>query len=259
MSALKYLGRSSPASDFFVAHKSFTDTYWASVKVDNAYIDANMTDLLATLSTQSYVDTRDGTKAKKTYVDTQDGLYVPITARGAANGVAPLNSSTQVPAINVPPGILTDRVPVPVLNPTLLITGPHTVLDSANTQEYLAATLDVADPGWPYTPVIFGQVMGNGSTSVPAIDGTGQGTYGQAIVFDSSNNVWGRAATSGNFRLEAFPLVPWALANQTPTTITGATTLSLYMSLYSKDAGSSDGYTFTNAGLQYWALIMPGI
>lgn len=258
MSRLAYVGRFSPTSDFFMAHKSFADGYWASVKVDNTYIDTQQAAVLSTLTTQSYVDTRDATKAKKTYVNTRDALYVPSTARGAANGVAPLNASTQVPAANVPAGIQTDRVPVAVFNPTVLLT-THTVLDPANTQEYLAATLSVVDPGWPYTPLVFGQVMGNGSTTTAPPDGTGTGTYGQAIVFDSANNVWARAATTGNFRLAEFPLVPWAVASQVPMTLSGPTTLSLYMSVFSKPPGSSDGYTFTNTGLQFWALLWPGL
>lgn len=256
--ALKYVGRFTPTSDFFVATKGFTDSYWDSVRVDNTFIDASMATLLTTLNTSAYVDTRDNTKAKKTYVDTQDALYVPTSQRGVANGVAPLDSSTQVPAINVPPGILTDRVAT-ALNPTLIISGPHTVVDQNNSQEYLAATLDIADPGYPYLPIIFGQVMGTASAVANPGDGFGSGTYGQAIVFDSSNNAWARAVTASNFRTRAFPFQPWALSGQTPTTLTGATQLSLYMSLFSQAPGTSDGYTFTNTGLSFWALIMAGM
>lgn len=258
VSGLKYVGRFTPASDFFVATKGFTDAYWDSVRVDNTYIDAQMVTLLSTLNTASFVDTRDATKAKKTYVDSQDALYVPYTQRAVAGGVAPVNDSIQVPAINVPPGILTDRVAT-ALNPTLIISGPHTVTDQNNSQEYLAATLDIADPGYPYLPLIFGQVMGTASNATNPGDGQGLGTYGQAIVFDSSNNAWGRAVTASNFRTRGFPIKPWALSGQTPMTLTGATQLSLYMSLFSQAPATADGYTFTNTGLSFWALIVPGI
>jgi hypothetical protein len=259
MSTLKYVGRYTPGSEFFLAHKAFADDYWAAVKVDNAYIDAQMVDLLATLTTASFVDSRDATKAKKTYVDNQDALYVPTSQRGAAGGVAPLNASTQVPAINVSPSILTDRVVKVAAGPTINWTATHTVLDAANAQEFLGATLAVADPGYPYIPLVFGEVLGRSTTATDPGDGTGTGVYGQAVVFDTADTVWARAATSGNYRTQGFPLIPWAPGAATPTTLSGATTLSMYLSLYSKPSGSSDGYAFTTEGLQFWALLWPGL
>lgn len=258
MPALKYVGRYTPGSDFFLANKAFMDSYWAAVRVDTPYIDAQMTDELAVMNTAAYVDTRDATKAKKTYVDTQDANYIARTQLGAASGVAPVNGSIQVPEANVPPGILTDRVAV-ALNPTIIISGPHTVVDANNSQEYLAATLDISDPGYPYIPMVFGGAMGTASNTTNPGNGLGLGTYGQVIVFDTSNNAWARAVTSSQLRARSFPLQPWALSGQAPMTLSGPTQLSMYMSLFSQAPSTSDGYTFTNSGLSFWALLFPGI
>lgn len=261
MPGLQYVGRSFPSSDLVIANKSFVDTYWDSVKVSQEYIDANMTALVGTLTDQAYVDSRDATKATKVYVDTQDALYTPAVQRDVPNGVAPLNAAVQVPAANIPAGILTDRVPIPFPAPTMLITGPRVVQDPGNSQEYLAATIDIPDPGYPYIPWVFGQVMGAGSNENDPGDGVGLGVYGQAVVFDSNNDIWARAATASNFQQQGFPLYPWALAGATPKTISGPTQLSLYLSLFSRsaDVDFNDGYTFTNTGLVFSGLVMPGM
>lgn len=257
MSRLRYAGKYTPTSDYFIAHKGFTDGYWDLVRTDNVYIDGQMAPVLANLTDTAYVDGQDALKAKKTYVDAQDALYVPSSQRGAANGVAPTDSSALLPSANVPAGLLTDRVSVPATTLTMSLTGTHTCTSPSNTKEYLAATLAISDPGFPYLPIVFGAVMGSASGDNPG-DGKGTGTYGQAIVFDTANNVWARAVTSANYRLDTFPLVPWASGGATPVTMTGANTLSLYMSLYSQ-SDVVDGYTFTNVGFSFWALLMSAI
>lgn len=254
---LRYVGR-DPDFQAALVHKNYVDTRWASVRVDNTFIDNQVAPVAATLAVQSYVDAQDATKAKKTYVDSQDALYVPAIQRGAASGVAPLNASVQVPAANVPSGIVTDRVAVAAPTMTLIMTGVQTVTSTTNTKEFLAATLAFPDPGYPWVPLLSGQVVGNATGTDPT-NGWGKGVYAQAIVFDSNNNVWARTVTTSNYHSAAFPLQPWAVSGQASMTITGPMTLSLYLSLFSRASGVTENYQFTPTGMIFTGVAMGGL
>jgi hypothetical protein len=120
-----------------------------------AQVDSRIDTLLTPYPTAADVGARDALLATPAFVDAGDATRVPLSAKGAASGVAPLDNSGKIPPAYfsvastqkwtrgpwTPPGYPTDPVSV---------TGTETTL----------YTCPVADPGWAYKLVVFGQADG---------------------------------------------------------------------------------------------------
>jgi hypothetical protein len=259
---LKFLGP-YPTGDNVAVPLGYVNDLWngggpanlPGLKVDNAYVDAQTNALLPSLADVSYVDTRDSGKALKTAVDAADAAYIARSLIGQPNGPVPLNSVTQIDAAYVPAAIPTARTVTAAPDPVWALVGNQAV-STTNTKEYAAATITIADPGYPYLPIITGQATGAVTTgAADPGNGLGTGVWGQAIVFDTANNVWARAVTGPNFRTASYPLWPWAVAGATPSPLTGPTVLTLYLSLYGRSDGVTDTYTFTRTNTLFSAVL----
>lgn len=84
---------------------AYTDSAIAAIPatdLSNYYNKTETDSLLAAKADQSAVTSALALKADKTYVDSQDALLIPLTQKGAANGVAPLDASSLIPAVYLP-------------------------------------------------------------------------------------------------------------------------------------------------------------
>lgn len=111
MAALTYMGR-SPDSDGVVVPKAYADTANTAQALTTTQVNNLINPVLATLTTQSYVDSRDVLLAHKSAVDAADATYLSAALLNAANGVAGLDGSGNVLSSVLPPlgTITTDRV-----------------------------------------------------------------------------------------------------------------------------------------------------
>ena len=253
---MQYVGRPAD-SDSSVVTKSYNDTRYATLKVDSAYVNSQTASQAVNLVTPSYVDSEDALNAHKTDVDAADANYLPLTQKGAASGVAPLDASTFIPSANVPSGIQTQRLPVFVPATTTLFTSGQQLTTIA-VKGYKAATLSITDPGFPYIPLFFAMVQGGSTAGTQSDPLLGTGNFGQISVLRDSDDLKYSWCLTGSQKTNDFSLcVPYADSSVNPTSrpaLTGSQAFSLWFGLYS---GST--ISFNTPGFNFFCMVYPGM
>lgn len=255
MSALKYVGR-VPSTDYSLANKKYADGRYNTVRVDPTYIAGQVGLVTGNLATKDYVDQQDALRAKKIDAANADSLYLHNDRRDAANGVAPLNGTTQIPAFNIPSTISLNRKPIVVPADQILMTGNQD-LTTPSAKGFRAATLTIADPGYPYIPLCFATVQG-GALLAPQNVTRQYGTpnFGQLSVLSPDNTRWAWCLCTGVKTLAHYTTVPVGDQNINPTTrppVEGNLTLELWLGL---QTGTT--YSFRTTNLSFYAIVMPG-
>lgn len=275
---LKILGPSYPPGDNVAATLGYVNDQWVGnsghgvtpLEVDPTYVTTTTTALAATLANVTDVDTADSAHGLKTDVDAADTAYIARTTIGVAGGPVPLNGSVQVDTSYVPSTMPTARVvyAAPAAVWTLTTTALCNAAPGSNIKEFAAASITIADPGYPWIPWVDGQVAGAASgvvtSGVAAAltdpgNGFGCGVWAQGAVIDTAGNLWARVITGSNFRPYVYPLQPFANSSATPLTLTGPTVLTFYLSLFSRTDSGNNSYTFTRTGSLFNALVMGGL
>lgn len=285
--ALQYVGR-YPDSGAVICPKSYADATAASNVVTTAYVNQQIASAAASLTTQSYVNAQNALLAQKTAVTTADSAYIPLSQLGAPNGVASVDANTELLTTQIPTsGLITNRTATSysLLAPSAGLLGatissiPGTVTNTqlVTTGSIIATTLvdlttgqlgtelgevNVEDPGWPWRPIPLGFISGTAynANDLPANRMTGTGGFGLVTVappLTVSDQVYGIALCTGSSGTNTYPILPYAIANQTPTSvpaITGALTLNLYAGV-----GSGSQYTYLAANLVFSILVVPAI
>jgi hypothetical protein len=251
--SLKYVGR-APDSDASIVTKKYSDDRYSILRVDNAYIDSLVSAAVVPLTTQTYIDSQDLLRAKKTDVDIADAGYLALSTRGAANGVAGLDNNSYVPSANLPT-LITQRK-ASMVTGTSLMSGDR-VSASTITKDFQAATLTIADPGFPYIPLLFAQVMGGSVNGTAASPKLGTGSFGQMTILRASDDLkfsWGLATAHTNLGMHN--AIPFADSSVNPTTrppLTGASSFGLWLALF-----SGTTYTWKTTALNFFAIVLPG-
>lgn len=270
------------ASDSTVTSKTYVDATNTAVAVTTAIVNTKIATAAATLTIASYVDTADAALAQKSAVTAADAAYVAATLAGAANGVATLDGSGNLAAAQVPAGVKTDRVmdcysvgtTAPnqgvlggVINTnakaigSVLITASHTVT-SVTLREFKLASIVIPDPGYPWRPLPFAWVAGNslGGTT-PADRQHGNSSFGLLSVMPPSgvsDTVYGVGLCTASIRTDYYPVLPYAAAGSTPTSVP-AITGSLELDLYGCCNSTSSTYTFLPDNLTFFVFVAPGL
>lgn len=250
---LPYVGR-APDSDSSITTKQYVDTKYGTVAVDLDYVNSAAADIASDLVLQTYVDTQDNTRAKKTLVDTADASYILATQRGVANGVASIGSDGFIPSGQIPSGI-PDRAPI-FVNYTTKLLSSQSVVTTA-TKEYLAATIEVADPGFPYYPLIFGSVTGSSGSTQGQVRRANSGGLGKMVVLTASDQIWAAGVAGGSYQPAQYEIQPSCNPNATPSTqlpLSGANTFTLWLSCF-----TGNSYQFTDENFSYYAILFPGV
>jgi len=251
---LRYVGR-SPDADGSVVNKGYVDSRYDLIKVDADYIEDEVATYGLQLTTKSYVDAQDALRAKKSIVDAADAAYIPVTQRGVANGVASIGSDGYIPSGQLPT-LQTSRQPIFKNADTVFISGQIN-LTTVDVKGYRAATLTVADPGYPYHLLSFASVMGGSVNGTSPRPDKGTGNYGQLTVLRQDDVVYGKAITNGNKVVEMTHVLPYGTASTNPSNYpprTGATVLDLYLGLY---GGTT--YSFFPTAFQFFCLVYPAV
>lgn len=254
---LKYVGR-PPDSDASVTNKTWVDTRYGQVKVDNAYVNSEIAAVTTSLVTPAYTDAADAGLAKKAAADTADANYVPTSERGAANGVASVGSDGYIPSAQIPAGLQTIRKPVFKNVDTTFLSGSREVTAVA-IKGFRAATLTVADPGYPYQILAFAMIAGGATNGTQASSSVGTGNYGQINVLrQSDDKVYGKTITTGQKVFDHYYVLPYGAVGQTPTTnypvMTGANSFDLWIGLY---GGTT--FHFNSTNMVFYVIVYPAV
>lgn len=100
MAGLYWVG-AQPADPADIETRASSDVILGS-GVSRSYVQGRVATKVASRADKLYVDTQDATFAPVAYYGSQDALLVPNAAKGAASGVASLDSSSKVPIGQLP-------------------------------------------------------------------------------------------------------------------------------------------------------------
>lgn len=156
MAPLPYLG--APQVN---PHDVATDGYLTSLGgagLTQTQITSQLTSGFSPYVLKSYVDAQNALNATASYVDAADATRLHLNQLGVANGIAPLDVTGKVPVANV--NLLsTQRWPSPFYSPSAYNTANVVATGgaSAGTPVQLYP-ISIADPGYTYKLLIFGQV-----------------------------------------------------------------------------------------------------
>lgn len=278
---LQYRGP-TPSSNASVLPKSQADSMFAALEVTTATINAQIATYLShnPLAPVSYFIAQNALIAQQSAVTAADGAYAPASSLNANSGVAGLDSSGNlisaqvnssavitnrqaksysVGAVAGTAGILGGSVTTtPGATGVILINGSYEVTTSGAPYAQLAQ-LSIPDPGWPWVPLCSGLIMGDSSASTPAPLTRSQGTGNSGMVLVSrlaaTTPVYGIALCADSFYTDTYPIQPYAVAGQTPTSVpalTGAQTLAMWGTCW-----NSAPYTFYEQNLVFSVLVVP--
>ncbi|ACH62208.1 hypothetical protein MYRNA_241 [Mycobacterium phage Myrna] len=252
---LDYVGR-APDSDYSVLPRRYVTERYDTIRVDQDFITADLANQAAAtgLVAPSYVDQQDALRAKKANVDAADANYIPVSQVGAPNGVVPLDNNSYI-ASQYLPTIQTERKMGFVAAQTVILSGDR-VCTAINPKEYLAATLTIPDPGFPYVPLLFAHILGGSVNGNAANRGMGTGSYGQISILRADDTKYSWSLTTSHKPLAYHTCVPFADNTVNPTTrplLEGQHVFNLFLGLW-----SGNTYTFNSTALQFYALVFPG-
>ncbi|QDH91875.1 hypothetical protein SEA_PHRAPPUCCINO_200 [Mycobacterium phage Phrappuccino] len=252
MTQQKYVGR-EPNSDSSMMSKGYIDQRHAQSAVTPEYVTGAVVAYAAanTLVDEDYVTTADGSRAKKTAVDAADTNYLPLTARGAANGVASLDASLRIPNAQLPSPLVTERLIRTVEAQSVFLTSEQSV-SSNSTKALQAAALTIADPGYPYLVVPMATVTGRCPGTPDHSRRVGGPSRGKMTILAQDDTLYGGGVTNNAYGAMPYLVHPTALQGATPTPITGTLTLNLWLALY-----SGGSFIFGPAAFRFWAMVAP--
>lgn len=156
MATLPYLGAAQVNP-----HDVATDGYLTSLGgagLTQAQITSQLTSGFSPYVLKSYVDAQNALNATQSYVDAGDATRLHLNQLGVVNGIAPLDVTGKIPVANV--NLLsTQRWPSPFYSPSAYNTSNVVATGGASAGAPVQLyPISVADPGYTYKLLIFGQV-----------------------------------------------------------------------------------------------------
>lgn len=100
MGSLIYVGK-TPAEGRDISTRSNVEAQ-LTTGVSREYVTDRVVSLASSKATLAYVNSQDSTFAEANYHTIGDATLIPLTAKGAADGVAPLDSGGKIPSAHIP-------------------------------------------------------------------------------------------------------------------------------------------------------------
>lgn len=246
---MKNVGR-TPNSDASVITKAWADNQHTAVSVTDGYIDGKVGVHAANtgLVTESYVDNADHARATKVAVDAADALYVPLSQRGVAGGVASVGSSGFVPSGQLP-ALRTERPSLTIPATTVFLSSEQTI-SGTTTKTYQAALIEIPDPGYPYLLMPMAFVSGRSTGTLDHSPRVGGTSRGKMAILGQDDTVYGGGIADNSFATAVHPVLPTTI-NTAPVPVAGATTLRLWLSLHS----GASGYVFSPVLFRFFTYL----
>ena len=262
MTALRYVGAPPDTSDYAVMNKGQVESaYEDTHQVDASYVTSSVQDVLPSLASLTYCTAQDSLLASSAAVLAADANYVLASEiTGVSGGVVPLDLESSIPLNRIPDALRTSRPIAIASSPTVYLSAAVSVGPTAGTKLYKAASLTIADPGYPYIPLPFAMVTGGAKNSIEAVTRSQTtSSYGQLTILATNNVRYGWSICGGRKVMDMHQCLPFADSTVNPTTrslVEGSLTLDLWLGLY---GGTT--YTFQNtaSNLVFYAICFPGV
>lgn len=251
-SPLLYVGR-YPDTEGSISPRSYAEAANDRTKVTPDFINQAVDAQVHPLATVAYVNQQDATRASKSGATSADNDYIPLSG----HGLATLNWVNKIEddQINTS-SIVTNRIAAVY---SASGSGGIVTLTEARTQ--LLASVNITDPGWPYTLLTFGWVTGSDPNGTAPNRWSGTRNAGKVYILPTSaasNSIFGVGicasskglAGSGASAPSKYSVVPHPYGNQY---LTGAMTVGMYGSML--EAGIGRSYTFGAASL--FVMVLP--
>lgn len=150
MAQLSYKGAALAASSD-LAYRPYPTTL-KSGDLSTGAVNSLIDTLLTPYVTAAYVHAQDDLLATPVFVDAGDATRIPLSLRGAPSGIAPLDNSGKIPPAFFPVASTQKWNKGPWTPPGYMAEPVSGVVS-----ETTLYTCPVADPGWPYKLLVFGQ------------------------------------------------------------------------------------------------------
>lgn len=157
MSAIAYVGATQGAARDLVSLSYVNNLL--GLNLGQTVVDTLINTTLAPYVTKAYVDSQDALNATKAFIDAGDSTRLKIAQIGVNNGAAGLLASGRIDPSRVATAS-TQRFPQAFTSPTAY----NAAAVTATSTEVTVFTVAVADPGFAYKLLVFGQL--DGKTSV---------------------------------------------------------------------------------------------
>lgn len=177
--ALQYVG-TAPAGIRDLINRDYVTNGLLAANLPQATVDATIAATLAGYATKTYVTTRDALLATKAYIDAGDATRLHRSQLGVNSGVADLNDQALVDIARVAV-LSTQRYPKPFWSPAAYNASPVNATTEAGVY-----TCAVADPGFTYKLLVFGEVsakVSTDNTEYPIVYVRVGSTGGQIIAY----------------------------------------------------------------------------
>jgi hypothetical protein len=158
MAALEYVGPPVGTNRTTLGYKSYVDEI-AATALTQQQADARISELLSGYATTQEVDIGDAGAATLSYVQQQDALRIPLSWKGAANGIATLSGGKVVSSqVTLTGG---QRLVQKMYSPSSY----HSSTVSITTNTATLFTVSIPNPGYDYRLEIHGYVETNSSVN----------------------------------------------------------------------------------------------
>jgi hypothetical protein len=278
---LRYVGQTSLSTD--LTNKRYVDAYQArpDVAVTQSWLNSRLDSFVSDILTSSQIDNELNRYVTKQQVRNEQLAYFDKSLLGAPTvgariGLAKTSSQgllNKVPAnpinpttsgYHIPEGISTDNVAKfydgIALSKSMTagsvnnFTTFQTVYKNNDPLDYLAAQVDIPDPGYLYYPMNFVYVRGkSGVVSANNLRTTGTGNTGLVTVYSPTNSTYYAYGTCTDSPYENWHVaLPHGTTASIPSPLRGSIRLRVYLSNY-----SMSNYTFYASGMTWVIVLMP--
>jgi hypothetical protein len=234
--------------------------------VTPAFITQQVNAAAASLVTPAFVTQAASAYLTQTAVNTALAAFVPTSQLGAAHGVAQLGPDGLIPAGQLQLPLVTNnlaKVYDATTNGTIFLpSGNAFTVVTTNINEFVAANVNVPNPGYPWIPLPFAYIGGHSSNTSSGSRLAGNGNYGMmtCTLAGKTLPLYGVGLATDDTLFNYYVLTPCGIAtnpavtplNQVP--LEGAQTLELGLCNWS---GSQ--YTFSGTGMFFYVLVVPAI
>lgn len=298
MSALEYIGPAptgnpTPSNNVVCTTAEASSLYGGQIlgegyALTSAEVANLIQDITPNLTTVSATQSAYSSYLTNAQVAAGEADYLPLSQVGVPGGAAVLGEDGLVNPANIPnTQIVNNRSLLQSVIPgygtgvmsglansvgQAVITTVTTLTTSDGTNSgTLLAQCTIADPGWPYIPLVFGWVLGDSGGSVnapspPSGRTSGNGWYGVIQVTNMTDEndptIYGYAKCNDSPYANIYPIIPFTVvpSSSNDTTNTGmpsnGKTGDMTLGMYGSASGGT-GYNIYPSPMVFFAIPFP--
>lgn len=260
---LRYVGETSLSTD--LTNKKYADAYQArpEVAVTQSWLNTRLVSFVSDIVTPAQIDTELSKYVTKKQARDDQLTYFDASLLGAPSGLAKTTSMGKLTVgQHIPSTISTDNIAkfydaMSFAQVTASFTTSKTVTQNNNPREFLAAQVDIPDPGYSYYPMNFVYIQGKSEAAEPDLRTSGTGNTGLVTVYSLTNSTYYAYGTcTDSWRQGWHVALPHSSITSAPSApaspVKGGIRLGVYLSNY-----TMSNYTFYASGMTWLIILMP--